>query len=88
MAKKRNNNVITDLVNLVGEEKSIFILGIHKNTLYKWTIPTTKADARKPSQTAQTLAALYLFLIESCGWSLQEVEDSVDTLNERLQTYV
>ena len=86
MAKK-NKNVITELVDLIGEENAVYVLGVHKNTIYKWTVPTNKKDARVPNSAAQTLAAFYIFLIQTCGWTTEEIVGSVGTVNEMLANY-
>lgn len=87
MAKQTRDNIITNLVELMGEEDTQFVLGVHKNTIYKWTTSASKKDMRTPNSAAQTLAAFYIFLIESCDWTIQEIKDSVETVNERLATY-
>lgn len=86
MAKK-THNVITDLVELVGEETAVYILGVHKNTIYKWTVPSKKKDRRIPNSAAQTLAAHYIYLIQTCGWTVQDLETATYGSNEILSCY-
>lgn len=88
MAKKKEvHNIITDLVQLVGSEDAQKILGVHKNTIYKWTVPMERVNARIPNSSAQNLAALALFLIQTCEWTIQEVVDSFDTVEEMVASY-
>jgi hypothetical protein len=86
MAKKKHN-VITDLVELIGEDNAEYVLGVHKNTIYKWTIPTRKKDSRVPNSAAKTLAAFYIFLIQTCGWTIDEIVSSVESSNDLLANY-
>ena len=88
MAKKPvNENIISDLVNLIGEERTQYVLGVHRNTVYKWTIATGESY-RLPNASAQSLAGLCIFLIQSCGWTIDEVVDSIESVNNMLAKYV
>ena len=78
---------MTDLVSLVGEENAAFIMGVHENTIYKWTIPTTKKDARVPAIGTQEKAAGFICLIEGGTWQIEDILNHVRNAKAKLETY-